>query len=80
MNIEERISFLRKEISNHNHAYYVLDSPVISDFEFDLLLKELEDLENENPQFYDDNSPTLRVGGKVLENFQSFLEQNFLMA
>ncbi len=72
MNIEERISFLRKEISNHNHAYYVLDSPKISDFEFDLLLKELEDLENKNPGFYDDNSPTLRVGSKALENFQSF--------
>lgn len=71
MNVEERISFLRKEISNHNHSYYVLDSPKISDFEFDLLLKELEDLENKNPQFYDENSPTLRLGGEVLENFKS---------
>tara|TARA_B100000902_G_scaffold233347_1_gene221275 strand:+ start:432 stop:857 length:426 start_codon:yes stop_codon:yes gene_type:complete len=80
MKIEERISFLRKEISSHNHAYYVLDSPKISDFEFDLLLKELEDLENKNPRFYDDNSPSLRVGGKVLENFQSFKHKHKMLS
>ena len=45
MDVKQRIDFLKKELSNHNHSYYVLDSPKISDFEFDALLKELQDLE-----------------------------------
>ena len=71
MNIKERIEYLRKEISEHNHKYYVLDKPSISDLEFDLLLKELEDLENKYPNYYDKNSPTQRVGGKVINGFAS---------
>ena len=66
MNVKERIDFLRKEIEDHNHSYYVLDTPVISDFEFDKLISELLQLEDENPQFYDKNSPTKKVGGKVI--------------
>ena len=62
MNIKDRISFLRKEISDHNHAYYVLDRPLISDFEFDSLFKELQNLESQYPEFFDKNSPTQRVG------------------
>ena len=45
MNEKERIVFLRKELSEHNHAYYVLDKPIISDFEFDKLLKELQEIQ-----------------------------------
>ncbi|MAW30557.1 MAG: DNA ligase (NAD(+)) LigA [Flavobacteriales bacterium] len=72
MNVKERIYYLREEIEKHNHRYYVLDKPIVTDFEFDMLLKELESLEQENPQFYDSNSPTTRVGGDILESFNSF--------
>mgnify|MGYP001229090878 CR=1 FL=1 len=72
MNIKERIYYLREEIGKHNHRYYVLDKPIVTDFEFDMLLKELESLEQQNPQFYDSNSPTTRVGGDILESFNSF--------
>ena len=71
MNIKERIEYLRKEISQHNHKYYVLDKPSVSDLEFDLLLRELEYLENKYPNYYDKNSPTQRVGGKVINGFAS---------
>ena len=72
MKIKQRIYYLRDEINKHNHRYYVLDKPIITDFEFDMLLKELESLEKENPQYYDSNSPTNRVGGESLESFNSF--------
>ena len=71
MNVKKRIEFLRKEISTHNYRYYVLDTPSISDFEFDSLLKELGSLESQNPKFYDKNSPTQRVGGEVAEGFKT---------
>lgn len=58
----KRITELRKIISEHNHRYYVLFTPIISDFEFDQLMKELIKLEAENPDFFDKNSPTQRVG------------------
>ena len=71
MNVKERIDFLRKEISGHNHSYYVLDNPSVSDFEFDSLLKELKKLENLYPEYFDINSPTQRVGGSVIDGFVS---------
>lgn len=71
MNVKERIDFLRKEISGHNHSYYVLDNPTISDFEFDSLLEELQNLENLHPEYFDRNSPTQRVGGSVIDGFVS---------
>lgn len=71
MNVKERIDFLRKEISGHNHSYYVLDNPSVSDFEFDSLLKELQNLENLHPEYFDGNSPTQRVGGSVIDGFVS---------
>ena len=71
MNVKERIDFLRKEISGHNHSYYVLDNPSVSDFEFDSLLKELQNLENLHPEYFDRNSPTQRVGGSVIDGFVS---------
>ena len=71
MKEKERIDFLRKELEDHNHLYYVLDSPKISDFEFDKLMSELIKLEEENPQFHDENSPTKKVGGKVMDSFKT---------
>lgn len=71
MNTEQKINKLRDELRNHNYRYYVLDEPVISDYEFDQKLKELQDLEKAHPEFYDPNSPTLRVGGEVTKNFKT---------
>lgn len=71
MNSEEKIIQLRNELREHNHNYYVLDDPTISDYEFDIKLKELQDLEKAHPEFYDANSPTLRVGGEVTKNFET---------
>ncbi|MAP81009.1 MAG: DNA ligase (NAD(+)) LigA [Aequorivita sp.] len=71
MNIEQQITALRDELREHNYKYYVLDNPEISDFEFDQKLKELQALENAHPEFYDPNSPTLRVGGEVTKNFET---------
>lgn len=71
MNIEQKINQLREELREHNHNYYVLDTPTISDYEFDLKLKELQELETKHPQHYDPNSPTLRVGGEITKNFKT---------
>jgi DNA ligase (NAD+) len=71
MDIQKTIQDLRDELNQHNHNYYVLDTPTISDFEFDQKLKQLQDLENQHPEFYDDNSPTQRVGGTITKNFNT---------
>jgi len=71
MDIQDRILALREELNQHNYNYYVLDNPSISDFEFDLKLKELKKLEDENPIFFDINSPTQRVGGMITKNFET---------
>ena len=71
MDAKSRIDILRKEIANHNHAYYLLDKPGISDFEFDKLLEELIQLEKTHPEFFDVNSPSQRVGGTVNKNFET---------
>jgi DNA ligase (NAD+) len=71
MDIQQTIQALREELNLHNHNYYVLDQPTISDFEFDQKLKQLLELENRNPQFFDENSPTQRVGGAITKNFQT---------
>ena len=71
MKIKERIDLLRKELAEHNHSYYVLDTSIISDFEFDKLLHELVKLEDENPEFFDATSPTQRVGGGVIDGFKT---------
>ncbi len=69
MNIEQKINLLREELREHNYNYYVLDAAIISDYEFDMKLKDLQELEEKHPEFYDPNSPTLRVGGEVTKNF-----------
>jgi len=71
MNIQQQISTLRNELREHNYNYYVLDTPTISDFEFDQKLKQLQELEKAHPEFYDPNSPTLRVGGEITKNFET---------
>ena len=68
-NILEQIQNLRKELNEHNYNYYVLDNPTISDYEFDQKLKELQLLENQHPEYYDANSPSVRVGGEITKNF-----------
>jgi DNA ligase (NAD+) len=68
---EKRILFLRKELIHHNHLYYTQDAPAISDFAFDKLLRELQDLEEAFPEFDDPNSPTRRVGGEVTKQFKT---------
>ncbi|MEM6801423.1 MAG: NAD-dependent DNA ligase LigA, partial [Bacteroidota bacterium] len=72
MSPEERIKALSTELAQHNYNYYVLDKPSISDYEFDMKLKELEALEKEYPQFQQADSPSLRVGGEITKNFESF--------
>ncbi len=69
MDIALKISNLRKELQEHNYRYYVLDNPTLSDYEFDMKLKELQELEEAHPEFFDPNSPTQRVGGEVTKNF-----------
>ncbi|MDA0176886.1 NAD-dependent DNA ligase LigA [Mesoflavibacter profundi] len=71
MTIQEQITQLRDELRQHNYNYYVLDNPTISDYDFDIKLKELQALEEAHPEFYDANSPTLRVGGEVTKNFKT---------
>lgn len=67
---EKRILELRKLLEHHNHLYYSQATPEISDAEYDKLYRELEDLEKKHPEFHDENSPTLRVGGAPIEGFQ----------
>jgi DNA ligase (NAD+) len=66
---KERIEKLRLEIEEHNHKYYVLNQPAISDFEYDILLNELDSLEKKYPEFIADNSPTRRVGSDIIDEF-----------
>ena len=69
--IQAKMAELSTQLHAHNHAYYVLNSPQISDFEFDILLKELETLEEQYPAFIDVNSPTKRVGGDLTKKFEA---------
>ena len=71
MDTKERIDFLRKEIEDHNYSYYILDKPLISDFEFDQLMSELISLEDQYPQFSSEHSPSNKVGGGVVDSFKS---------
>lgn len=71
MSVLDTIKSLREELNQHNYNYYVLDKPTISDFEFDQKLKQLQDLEAQHPEFFDENSPTQRVGGMITKNFET---------
>ena len=69
MDIKDKIDNLRAELHRHNYNYYVLNAPVISDKEFDDLMRQLQELEKEHPEFLDENSPTMRVGSDLNKNF-----------
>ena len=71
MDAFQSIQLLRDELNQHNHNYYVLDNPTITDFEFDQKLKQLQELEAQNPEFFDENSPSQRVGGTITKNFNT---------
>jgi len=69
MDVNQRILELRKELNKHNYNYYVMDAPSISDYEYDMMLRELETLENEHPELITPDSPTQRVGGEAQTTF-----------
>ena len=71
MDTAQLIESLRQELNRHNYNYYVLDSSEISDFDFDMKLKQLQDLENQYPEFLDPSSPTQRVGGNITKSFET---------
>ena len=73
--MKEKIEQLTKELNQHNYNYYILDNPIITDFEFDEKLKELQDLEKQYPQWANPNSPTQRVGGGITKNFPTIQHQ-----
>lgn len=73
MSDQERIIELRTVLHQHNYEYYILNNPVISDQEFDALLRELSDLEAQHPELYDPNSPTQRVGSDLSQEFETFV-------
>ena len=76
MTVKTQIHTLREQLHQYNHEYYILDTPTISDFEFDTLLKELQELEDKHPEFADENSPTKRVGGGITKNFETIVHEN----
>jgi DNA ligase (NAD+) len=71
MDVLQKIQSLREELNLHNYNYYVLDNPTISDYDFDAKLSELQILEAKYPEYFDENSPTQRVGGSITKNFKT---------
>ena len=80
MTVEARIKKLRDELNRHNHNYYVLNSPEISDREFDMMMKELESLEQENPHMDDPLSPTRRVGSDLSKGFEHVVHERPMLS
>lgn len=78
--VEEQIRHLRDELHRHNHNYYVLNSPEISDREFDMLMHQLEELEAAHPEFYDPLSPTQRVGSDLQTGFEHVVHERPMMS
>lgn len=73
MSTQDQIENLRQELHQHNYNYYVLDAPEISDYDFDMKLNALQELEKAHPEYKDPNSPTMRVGGEVTKNFTTIV-------
>lgn len=73
--VQQQIDALRKELNEHNYNYYVLSKPTISDFDFDLKLKQLTDLETQYPEFFDSNSPSQRVGSDINKAFNQVVHK-----
>lgn len=80
MEAKNRIDWLRNELNRHNHNYYVLNSPEISDRDFDMMMKELEQLEKENPEYADPLSPTQRVGSDLTKGFTHIVHERPMMS
>lgn len=80
MDIKQQIEQLRAELHRHNHQYYVLNSPEISDQEFDAMMRQLQELEQEYPEYYDENSPTQRVGSDLNHEFVQVLHQRPMLS
>lgn len=78
--IKSKIDHLREELHRHNHNYYILNSPEISDHDFDMMMKELEKLEEENPEFFDPLSPTQRVGSDLSKDFEHVTHERPMMS
>ena len=78
--IQKRVEHLREEIKKHNHQYYVLDNPLISDFEYDQLYDELVSLEEKYPEYSDSGSPTLSVGGEVVEYLEKVVHSQPMLS
>lgn len=72
MTIEERIKELKDKLNHYNYMYYVLDRPEISDYEYDMMMRELIKLEEEHPEFKTPDSPTQRIGGEPIKEFEPF--------
>lgn len=77
---KKKITFLREEINKHNYNYYVLSKPTISDFEFDILLNDLIQLEKLFPEFADNNSPTQHVGSDITKEFKQVEHKNSMLS
>ncbi|MBQ7435164.1 MAG: NAD-dependent DNA ligase LigA [Oscillospiraceae bacterium] len=75
MDVQKEIEKLRKEINHHSRLYYVEDAPVISDYDFDMLMQRLKKLEEEHPELVTPDSPTQRVGGQALSKFEQVQHQ-----
>ena len=75
MDIQKEIDELRREIEYHSKLYYVMDAPVISDYDFDMLMQRLKKLEAEHPELITPDSPTQRVGGQALSQFEQVVHQ-----
>ena len=77
---KKKIEALTSELNEHNYRYYILSAPTISDYEFDMKLKELEKLEKEFPEFATEGSPTKRVGGEITKEFKQVVHQYPMMS
>lgn len=78
--IKDKIENLRQQINRYNYEYYVNDSPTVSDYQYDMLINELKQLEQQHPEFYDVNSPTNRVGGSVAEGFEKVVHTRNMLS
>jgi DNA ligase (NAD+) len=78
--IRKEVEHLRREIAYHDHRYYVLNAPVISDFDYDQLMKRLHDLERQHPELVSPDSPTQRVSGEVAQGFEEFVHRRPMLS
>ena len=74
--VKDRIEALRARIEHHNFKYYIEDTPEISDLEFDILMKELQELEAKYPELITSDSPTQRIGGQPIDGFRQVVHRS----